>query len=319
MMTLEREDRARARGATIYATIDGYASTCDAFHRVQMAPDGIEIVRAMSKAIEKSGRAREEIGYVNFHGTSTVLNDAIESRCVRDVFGPHAEKLAGSSTKSMIGHPQGASGAAGIVTSALALQRQFLPPTINQFAPGPVLRPRLRAEHGPAREHRRRAVQLPRVWLEEQRGCHRARLAGREASSDGPCSTFSSSGQAQPARLLRQCSHGQGARAPDRSSVLSASQALWRHAEPGCPRSPPTARPRRGDPARGAAGGRHACDRGWCGDRSALSRAASRSCSPAGTTSTWCSSTPRSRPASIAASDVPRGRRCCPTTGERPQ
>ena len=137
MMTLEREDRARARGATIYATIDGYASTCDAFHRVQMAPDGVEIVRAMSKAIEKSGRAREEIGYVNFHGTSTVLNDAIESRCVRDVFGAHAEALAGSSTKSMIGHPQGASGAAGIVASALALQRQFLPPTINQFAQDP--------------------------------------------------------------------------------------------------------------------------------------------------------------------------------------
>jgi len=137
MMTLEREDRARARGATIYATVEGYASTCDAFHRVQMAPDGIEIVRAMSKAIEKSGRAREEIGYVNFHGTSTVLNDAIESRCVRDVFGSHAEKLAGSSTKSMVGHPQGASGAAGIVASALALQRQFLPPTINQFAQDP--------------------------------------------------------------------------------------------------------------------------------------------------------------------------------------
>ena len=137
MMTLEREDRARARGATIYATVDGYASTCDAFHRVQMAPDGIEIVRAMSKAIEKSGRAREEIGYVNFHGTSTVLNDAIESRCVRDVFGSHAERLAGSSTKSMVGHPQGASGAAGIVASALALQRQYLPPTINQFAQDP--------------------------------------------------------------------------------------------------------------------------------------------------------------------------------------
>jgi 3-oxoacyl-[acyl-carrier-protein] synthase II len=137
MLTLEREDRARARGATIYASVEGYASTCDAFHRVQMAPDGVEIVRAMSKAIEKSGREPEEIGYVNFHGTSTVLNDAIETRCVREVFGRHAEKLAVSSTKSMIGHPQGASGAAGIVASALALQRQFLPPTINQFDQDP--------------------------------------------------------------------------------------------------------------------------------------------------------------------------------------
>ena len=78
-----------------------------------MAPDGDEIVRAMTLAIERSGRRREDIGYINYHGTSTVLNDAVESRCVRQVFGEHAEQLAGSSVKSMIGHPQGASGAAG--------------------------------------------------------------------------------------------------------------------------------------------------------------------------------------------------------------
>jgi 3-oxoacyl-[acyl-carrier-protein] synthase II len=131
MVVVEREDRARARGATIYASIDGYGSTCDAYHRVQMAPDGKEIVRALDLAIARSGHAIEEIGYVNYHGTSTVLNDAVESQCVRQVFGAHAERLAGSSTKSMIGHPQGASGAAGVVTAALALQRDLLPPTIN--------------------------------------------------------------------------------------------------------------------------------------------------------------------------------------------
>jgi len=102
-----------------------------------MAPDGEEIVRAMTLAIERSGRAPEEIGYVNYHGTSTVLNDAVESRCVRQVFGAHADHLAGSSVKSMIGHPQGASGAAGIVTAALALSRNFFPPTINQRDPDP--------------------------------------------------------------------------------------------------------------------------------------------------------------------------------------
>jgi len=138
MLVLEREDRARARGAKVYATIDGYGSTCDAYHRVQMAPDGEEIVRAISLAIERSGRAPEEIGYVNFHGTSTILNDAVESRCVRQVFGAHADRLAGSSVKSMIGHPQGASGAAGVVTAALALSRGFLPPTINQRHPDPA-------------------------------------------------------------------------------------------------------------------------------------------------------------------------------------
>jgi len=131
MLVLEREDRARSRGATIYASIDGYGSTCDAYHRVQMAPAGEEIVRAMTLAIERSGRRREEIGYDNFHGTSTVLNDAVESRCVRQMFGVHADRLAGSSVKSMIGHPQGASGAAGVVSAALALSRGFLPPTIN--------------------------------------------------------------------------------------------------------------------------------------------------------------------------------------------
>ena len=95
MLRLEREDRARARGATIYASIDGYASTCDAYHRVQMAPDGDEIVRALDLAIERSGRSNAEIGYVNYHGTSTVLNDAVESRCVRDVFGARGRSARG--------------------------------------------------------------------------------------------------------------------------------------------------------------------------------------------------------------------------------
>ena len=96
-----------------------------------MAPGGDEIVRAMTLAVERSGRPADEIGYVSYHGTSTVLNDAVESRCVREVFGRHAEQLAGSSVKSMIGHPQGASGAAGVVTAICALTDQFLPPTIN--------------------------------------------------------------------------------------------------------------------------------------------------------------------------------------------
>ena len=138
MIVLEREDRARARGVTIYASIDGYGSTCDAYHRVQMAPDGEEIVRAITLAIQRSGRRREAIGYVNYHGTSTLLNDAVESRCVRQVFGDHAERLAGSSVKSMIGHPQGASGAAGVVTAALAMSRRLLPPTINLRDPDPA-------------------------------------------------------------------------------------------------------------------------------------------------------------------------------------
>ena len=131
MYVLEREDRARARGAHIYAVIEGYGSTCDAYHRVQMDPEGIQIVRAMAMALQRAGRAAASIGYVNFHGTSTQLNDAIEIRCVRTLFDGHADNVCGSSTKSMVGHPQGASGACGIVTAALAIDRGFLPPTIN--------------------------------------------------------------------------------------------------------------------------------------------------------------------------------------------
>lgn len=131
MLTLEREDRARARGARIYATVDGYASTCDAYHRVQMNPDGREIVRCMETAIARARRPASSIGYVNFHGTSTMLNDAVEARCVRQVFAGTAGSLIGSSTKSMIGHPQGASGAAGVVATALALTHGVFHPTIN--------------------------------------------------------------------------------------------------------------------------------------------------------------------------------------------
>jgi 3-oxoacyl-[acyl-carrier-protein] synthase II len=103
-----------------------------------MDPDGDEIVRCMDLALRKAQRRREEIGYVNYHGTSTQLNDAIESRCVRRVFGCHADRVPGSSTKSMIGHPQGASGAAGVAATAMALSRGVLPPTANLDDPDPA-------------------------------------------------------------------------------------------------------------------------------------------------------------------------------------
>jgi 3-oxoacyl-[acyl-carrier-protein] synthase II len=91
----------------------------------------------MDLAIARSGRSLDEIGYINFHGTATMLNDAVESRSVRQLFGRLADGVPGSSIKSMIGHPQGASGAAGIVTAALALRDGFLPPTINLRDPDP--------------------------------------------------------------------------------------------------------------------------------------------------------------------------------------
>ena len=138
MLVLEREDRARARGAPVYAVVEGYASTCDAYHRVQMDPDGAEIVRCIETALCRAQRTPQEIGYINYHGTSTQLNDRIEAQCVRRVFGAHADRVPGSSTKSMIGHPQGASGAAGVAATALAMTHGVLPPTINLDDPDPA-------------------------------------------------------------------------------------------------------------------------------------------------------------------------------------
>jgi 3-oxoacyl-[acyl-carrier-protein] synthase II len=138
MLVLEREDRAVARGARVYAHVEGYASTCDAYHRVQMDPDGAEIVRCIETALCRAQRAPEDIGYINYHGTSTQLNDRIEAQCVRRVFGRYADRVPGSSTKSMIGHPQGASGAAGVATTALAMVSGVLPPTINLEDPDPA-------------------------------------------------------------------------------------------------------------------------------------------------------------------------------------
>ncbi len=138
MLTLEREARARARGARIYAFIDGYGSTCDAWHRVQMDPEATEIVRAMTLALTRAGRRPEDVGYVSYHGTSTRLNDAVEMRAVRQVLGDAAGRVPGSSVKSMIGHPQGASGAAGIVSTVLAMTHDVLPPTINQDTADPA-------------------------------------------------------------------------------------------------------------------------------------------------------------------------------------
>jgi 3-oxoacyl-[acyl-carrier-protein] synthase II len=123
------------RGAKIYAEVAGYASTCDAYHRVQIAPTGADAARAMNVAMENAGLAPDEIDYLNLHGTATKINDRVESAAVRMAFGERANKIPASSTKSMIGHPQGASGAAGAVATLMAMQHNFAPPTINVETP----------------------------------------------------------------------------------------------------------------------------------------------------------------------------------------
>lgn len=137
MFVMEREETARARGAHIYAEVAGYASTCDAYHRVRMDESGEEPARAMTMAMKDADVDPSDVGYVNYHGTSTELNDRIETRAVKLAFGSHATKLAGSATKSMIGHPQGACGSAGVAATLMAFRDDILPPTINLDTPDP--------------------------------------------------------------------------------------------------------------------------------------------------------------------------------------
>lgn len=134
---VETERSARARGAPIYAEIMGYGSTCDAHHRVRLDESGIEPARAMETAIADAGLSIGDIDYINLHGTSTELNDRIETRAMRRCFKERAARIPMSSTKSMVGHPQGASGASGISAVLFAMKESLIPPTLNLEVPDP--------------------------------------------------------------------------------------------------------------------------------------------------------------------------------------
>jgi len=131
VFVLESEQSARSRNADIYAEIAGYGATCDAYHRVRLDDSGEEPARAMTIAIAEAGISADQIDYVNLHGTSTQLNDRIETVAVKKALGEHAQKIPMSATKSQVGHPQGASGAAGIGAALLAMERGIIAPTIN--------------------------------------------------------------------------------------------------------------------------------------------------------------------------------------------
>jgi 3-oxoacyl-[acyl-carrier-protein] synthase II len=138
VLLLEALPHALARGARIYAEVAGWGMTCDAHHMTAPPPDGSGIVRAMLAALARAGLAPEAVGYLNAHGTSTPLNDAIETRAVKEVFGSHAPRLPVSSVKSMTGHLLGAAGGIEAIASVLALHHGMLPPTINLEDPDPA-------------------------------------------------------------------------------------------------------------------------------------------------------------------------------------
>jgi 3-oxoacyl-[acyl-carrier-protein] synthase II len=130
-LVLEDWDKAKARGARIYAELAGYGATCDAYHLTAPDPEGTGGARAIALALEDAGLSPSDIAYYNAHGTSTQINDPTETLMVKKAFGEHAKRLAISSTKSMTGHMLGAAGAIEALACVKAIEEGFVPPTIN--------------------------------------------------------------------------------------------------------------------------------------------------------------------------------------------
>ncbi len=137
VLVLEELEHAKRRGAHILAEMGGYGATCDANHLTAPHPQGRGAIRALQIAIETAGLTPTDIDYVNAHGTSTPINDPIETLAIKAVFGEHARKLKVSSTKSMTGHLLGAAGGIEAILSVKAIRDQFFPPTRNLDEPDP--------------------------------------------------------------------------------------------------------------------------------------------------------------------------------------
>jgi 3-oxoacyl-[acyl-carrier-protein] synthase II len=134
-VVLEDYEHAKARGATIYAELAGVGMSDDAYHITAPAEGGVGAMKAMENALRNAGVAAQEVDYINAHGTSTQMGDLAEIAAIKSLFGEHAEKLAVSSTKSMIGHLLGAAGAVEAIFSILAIRDSIAPPTINLDEP----------------------------------------------------------------------------------------------------------------------------------------------------------------------------------------
>src|SRR5580700_3322618 len=137
MFILEDYVHARARGARIYAELTGYASTCEAFHRVRMSDSPEEPARAITLALEEAQLPAEALQYANLHGTSTEMNDRVETQALKLALGDHARKIPMSGLKSQIGHAQGACGSASLAATLIAMEHGKIPPTINLERPDP--------------------------------------------------------------------------------------------------------------------------------------------------------------------------------------
>ena len=137
MFVLEEYEHAKSRGARIYAEITGYGATCEAYHRVRMSDSPEEPARAIELALQEAGIGAADIQYVSLHGTSTEMNDRVETRAVKLALGNHAYKIPMSGLKSQIGHAQGACGSASVASTLIAMEHRQIPPTINLENPDP--------------------------------------------------------------------------------------------------------------------------------------------------------------------------------------
>lgn len=137
LLIFEELEHAQKRGAHIYAEVKGYGSTCDAYHITAPDPEGEGAYRAMAQALAKAGWQPQDVDLINAHGTSTPLNEQMESKAIKRLFGDHSSKLMVQATKSMIGHLLGAAGAAGTIAAIMAIEKGIVHPTINQFTPDP--------------------------------------------------------------------------------------------------------------------------------------------------------------------------------------
>jgi 3-oxoacyl-[acyl-carrier-protein] synthase II len=131
VLVLEEYERAVSRGAKIYAEVAGYGTSNDAYHMTAPRPDGSQAARSMRLALDDAHVSPGEIGYINAHGSSTPLNDPTETKAIKEVFGDRAYDMKISGTKGYYGHALGASGAMEAAISALAIEREWLPPTVN--------------------------------------------------------------------------------------------------------------------------------------------------------------------------------------------
>ncbi|TFH33132.1 MAG: beta-ketoacyl-[acyl-carrier-protein] synthase II [Anaerolineales bacterium] len=136
---LESLEHAQARNARIYAEVAGFGATGDAYHMAAPDPEGEGAARTMLRALDDSGLEPEQVNYINAHGTSTPANDATETKAIKSVFGDYAHQIPISSTKSMLGHAMGASGAIEAIVCALSIHNQIIHPTINYQEPDPEL------------------------------------------------------------------------------------------------------------------------------------------------------------------------------------